>query len=140
MFNFFDTSRFFLNQRYNFLNNLTNQTVVQSTTLDFSRNSSNDISRNVSAKLSLLQSYFGRDLLLNTSLYTSVRDSSVHNLTNQSNLLQSSTIQNIFLTTSFTDLLQQNDLHSLNTINASSNASNQLFLNKNYTTNLYYKV
>jgi hypothetical protein len=140
MFNFFDTSRFFLNQRYNFLNNLTNQTIIQSPTLNFIGNNSNIINRNVSAKLSLLQSYFGRDLLLNTSLYTSMQNSSTYNPNNQSNSVQNSIVQNIFLTTSFTDLLQQNDLHSLNTINASSNASNQLFLNKNYTTNSYYKI
>ena len=51
---------------------------------------------------------------------------------NDFNTLGGNSIRNFFISTTFADLLQQNDLHALNTVNASTNASSKLYLNPNY--------
>ena len=50
-----------------------------------------------------------------------------------STTLLDSSVRNFFASTSFTDLLQQGDLQTLNTINASTNAASRLYLNCNYS-------
>ena len=134
VFNFFDTSRFFLNQRYSFLNQLPNQFIVSSPNTSLSNNLSTK-SETTNLKLTLLQSFFLRNISFNTSLYSSNCDyiSPRSKDISSFNTHSSNSVRNFFISTTFTDLLQQGDLHALNTVNASANASSQLHLNSNYT-------
>jgi len=140
VFNFFDTSRFFLNQRYTFLNQLPNQFITSSTNI----NQSNKVVSNPETsnlKLTLVQSYFLRNLPFSTSLYTSNSNltSALPQTQNEINTsLVEGTVRNFFTSTSFTDLLQQSDLQALNTVNASTNAASKLYLNCNYS-NINFK-
>jgi hypothetical protein len=71
MFNFFDTSRFYLNQRYTYLNQTSNQTVTNTMLVG---NKPNMLSNNAShshLKLNILKSYFVRNFNNNLSLYSS---------------------------------------------------------------------
>lgn len=139
VFNFFDTSRFFLNQRYSFLNQLPNQFIVSSVGIGSPKQAINTCETS-NLKLSLLQSYFIRNIAYNTSLYSSTPKQSINFLTSDSssstNLLDNS-VRNFFASTSFTDLLQHSDLQTLNTINASTNSANKLHLNRNYATSSF---
>ena len=132
VFNSFDSSRFFLNQRYSFLNRLDNQTIINSISKP-SLSTPVSTSNTVTLKLTLLQSYFTRNVVSNTLLYTPSVNSKFldRNLTLTSNAF-SNEVRNLFVATTFTDLLQQGDLQSLNTINASVNNSSKLYLNRNF--------
>lgn len=90
-------------------------------------------------KLTLLQSFFLRNITFNTSLYSSNHDSNVMCTTavNDLNISGNNLIRNFFISTTFADLLQQSDLHTLNTVNASTNASSKLYLNSNYAVNSF---
>mgnify|MGYP006114508857 CR=1 FL=1 len=136
VFNFFDTSRFFLNQRYNFLNQLPNQFIISSPNLSSYRNL-NSTNETTNLKLTLLQSYFLRNIIFNTSLYSSNYGyTPVPNIENSNfTAPNTSSVRNLFISTTFTNLLQQSDLHTLNTVNASTNASNKLHLNSNCVPN-----
>ena len=125
-FNFFDTSRFYTNQRYNYLNNLTNQSVNLTTNLI---NASQVKYSNINPKFSIIESYFLRNYLLNLNIYTT-RNSFTTNPNINFNLISTSSL-NIFYTNTFNDLLQRNDLHALNTFNTSNNTIQTIFLNKN---------
>ena len=133
VFNFFDTSRFFLNQRYSFLNQLPNQFVVSSLNMNYYENL-NIKTETTNLKLTLLQSFFLRNITFSTSLYSSNYDSNTMYTTviNDFNTPGDNSIRNFFISTTFADLLQQSDLHALNTVNASTNASSKLYLNSNY--------
>ena len=135
VFNFFDTSRFFLNQRYSFLNQLPNQFIVSSASLNSPQKPIN-ATETSSLKLTLLQSYFMRNITFSTSLYAptsnKINNPLVLSELSSTTLLDSS-VRNFFASTSFTDLLQQGDLQTLNTINASTNAASRLYLNCNYS-------
>ena len=135
VFNFFDTSRFFLNQRYSFLNQLPNQFIVSSTSLN-SPQKLVSVTETSNLKLTLLQSYFIRNMTFSTSLYAPTSNKISNPLTLgelPSATLLDSSVRNFFASTSFTDLLQQGDLQTLNTINASTNATSKLYLNRNYS-------
>lgn len=137
VFNFFDTSRFFLNQRYSFLNQLPNQFITSSPNIS-QKSSAISNPETSTLKLTLVQSYFLRNLPFSTSLYSSNpsflnNGPQAHSLINNSST--EGTIRNFFTPTSFTDLLQQGDLQALNTINASTNAASKLCLNRNYNNN-----
>mgnify|MGYP006082015017 FL=1 len=136
VFNFFDTSRFFLNQRYSFLNQLPNQFIVSSPNLSSYKNL-NSTNETTNLKLTLLQSYFLRNITFNTSLYSSTYGYTPVPSIEGDNFTapNASSVRNFFISTTFTDLLQQSDLHALNTVNASTNASNKLHLNCNYVPN-----
>jgi hypothetical protein len=135
VFNFFDTSRFFLNQRYSFLNQLPNQFIVSSASLNSPQKPIN-VTETSSLKLTLLQSYFMRNITFSTSLYAptsnKINNPLVLSELSSTTLLDSS-VRNFFASTSFADLLQQGDLQTLNTINASTNAASRLYLNCNYS-------
>jgi hypothetical protein len=140
VFNAFDTSRFFLNQRYTFLNQLPNQVIVNSSSIKLG--STHTESSTTNLKLTLLQSYFTRNLVFNTTLYSSNTSNlvssivpSVHTRDDVSN----TQVRNLFVATTFTDLLQQSDLQSLNTINASVNGSSKLYLNSNFVNTPSFK-
>jgi len=137
VFNFFDTSRFFLNQRYSFLNQLQNQFITNSTSkLVLPVTGTGNSTTNL--KLTLLQSYFVRNIKFNTALYSPsqsfAKDS---NLNNCSSAVEA--LHNLFVSTTFSDLLQQGDLHALNTVNSSTNATNKLYLNSNYSPTKSFK-
>ena len=137
VFNFFDTSRFFLNQRYSFLNQLQNQFITNSTSkLALPVTGTGNSTTNL--KLTLLQSYFVRNIKFNTALYSPsqsfAKDS---NLNNGSSAVEA--LHNLFVSTTFSDLLQQGDLHALNTVNSSTNATNKLYLNSNYSPTKSFK-
>jgi len=85
-------------------------------------------------KLTLLQSFFLRNITFSTSLYSSNYDPNTMYTTviNDFNTPGDNLIRNFFISTTFADLLQQSDLHALNTVNASTNASSKLYLNSNY--------
>ena len=133
VFNFFDTSRFFLNQRYSYLNQLTNQFITSSVDIKSSQQPINTAETS-SLKLTLLQSYFIRNIPFNTSLYSSnsKKFSTTSFDSSSSSTLLDKSVRNFFASTSFTDLLQHNDLQTLNTINASTNSVSKLHLNRNY--------
>ncbi len=135
MFNSFDTSRFFLNQRYTILNQLPNQFITNSISTLPVLNSTGE-SSTVNLKLTILRSYFVRNLPFNVELYNSNSQTSlnVSSLAVSDSLnTGSNTSNNFFLSTTFTDLLQQSDLQALNTLNASTNTISKLHLNKNFT-------
>lgn len=139
VFNFFDTSRFFLNQRYSFLNQLPNQFITSSVGLSSSKQPINTCETS-NLKLTLLQSYFIRNISFNTALYTSNPKQSINFSTPDSlsgTTLLDRSVRNFFASTSFTDLLQHSDLQTLNTINASTNSANKLHLNCNYGTSSF---
>lgn len=135
VFNSFDTSRFFLNQRYTILNQLPNQFITNSISTLPVLNSAEE-SSTVNLKLTILRSYFVRNLPFNTELYNSNHQYSLNstNLDTENNLINTNNVSNnFFLSTTFTDLLQQSDLQALNTLNASTNTISKLHLNQNYT-------
>lgn len=135
VFNSFDTSRFFLNQRYTILNQLPNQFITNSISTLPVLNSTGE-SSTVNLKLTILRSYFVRNLPFNVELYNSNSQTSlnVSSLAVSDSLnTGSNTSNNFFLSTTFTDLLQQSDLQALNTLNASTNTISKLHLNKNFT-------
>ena len=134
VFNFFDTSRFFLNQRYTLLNQLPNQFITSSAHTTSTGNLVNT-QTTINLKSNLLQSYFIRNITFNTSLYNSSYTPNSNGLAVPSttdSLSMSTKSHNIFVSTLFTDLLQQWDLQALSTVNASANTSNKLHLNRNY--------
>jgi hypothetical protein len=134
VFNFFDTSRFFLNQRYTLLNQLPNQFITNSAYTTSTYKPLNT-QTTINLKSNLLQSYFIRNITFNTSLYTSSyipNNNELSTLNSTDPLNVSATSRNIFVSTLFTDLLQQWDLQALSTVNASANTSNKLHLNRNY--------
>jgi len=134
VFNFFDTSRFFLNQRYTLLNQLPNQFITNSAYTTSTHKPLNT-QTTINLKSNLLQSYFIRNITFNTSLYTSSytpNNNELSALNSTDPLNVSANSRNIFVSTLFTDLLQQWDLQALSTVNASANTSNKLHLNRNY--------
>ena len=122
------------------MNQLPNQFITSSTNI----NQSNKVVSNPETsnlKLTLVQSYFLRNLPFSTSLYTSNSNltSALPQTQNEINTsLVEGTVRNFFTPTSFTDLLQQSDLQALNTVNASTNAASKLYLNCNYS-NINFK-
>ena len=140
VFNSFDTSRFFLNQRYTFLNQLPNQIITNSSNIQLTSTPIKSSTTNL--KLTLLQSYFTRNLSFNTTVYSSninnLNYNTIPNSYSQDNM-SNTQVHNLFVATTFTDLLQQNDLQSLNTINASVNGSSKLYLNSNFVNTPSFK-
>ena len=140
VFNAFDTSRFFLNQRYTFLNQLPNQVIVNSSSIKLK--SIHTESSTTNLKLTLLQSYFTRNLPFNTTLYSSNTGNLVSNIVSNVHTrddVSNTQVRNLFVATTFTDLLQQSDLQSLNTINASINGYSKLYLNSNFVSTSSFK-
>ena len=140
VFNAFDTSRFFLNQRYTFLNQLPNQVIINSSSIKLK--SIHTESSTTNLKLTLLQSYFTRNLAFNTALYSSNTSNLVSNIVPSVHTrddVSNTQVRNLFVATTFTDLLQQSDLQSLNTINASINGYSKLYLNSNFVSTSSFK-
>lgn len=143
MFNFFDTSRFYLNQRYTYLNQTSNQTVTNTMLVG---NKPNMLSNNAShshLKLNILKSYFVRNFNNNLSLYSSHYFSEKLNSNEKlSSLSYTTGKSNIFVTSPFNDLLQFFDLQVLSTINSSISSTSQpqkLFLNQNFSFKTSFK-
>jgi hypothetical protein len=139
VFNFFDTSRFYLNQRYNFLNQLPNQLI--STSFNTEKDLTNFDKSSSYLKLNILQSYFIRNFNYNTDLYST--ESSLRSISTSVEVgtgsQLSNTRSNVFVTSAFSDLLQSYDLQALNTINATSNSTQKLHLNKNFSNTVFFK-
>lgn len=131
MFNFFENSRFFVNQRYTYLNQLPNQFITS--TIQTS-NSSNltPSTLGTTAKLQITQTYLLSNLNFTTSLYhpqTNLLSTSP----NQTNSINSVNNLNVFSANVITDFLQNTDLQSLNTLNTAASSSQKLHLNTNFS-------
>jgi len=68
-FNFFTSSRFYLDRRYTFLNQLTNQLTTNQSTVNLNNQIMNKPNLNISLKSELIHSYFSRNLDQNLQLY-----------------------------------------------------------------------
>lgn len=133
-FNFFEDSRFFLNQRYSYLNQLSNQQITLTSNLN--ENTILDNASNTSyIKFQLIESLFLRNFNKNIYLYSTNQLHS--NNFNNLNQINNNSITNLFVTTNFNDLLQNNDLRALNSFNSSSNNSYSLPLNLNSNSSNY---
>ena len=134
-FNFFENSRFFINQRYTYLNQLPNQLITNSfNPVSDASHTFTQLSTTAVSKLNITQSYFLNNIHTSTQLYhpsygtsSIVESASI----NKMSMMSNSNITNVHATRVFTDLLQNTDLQSLNTINTASPSAKFLQLNQN---------
>ena len=133
-FNFFDSSRFYTNQRYTFLNKLPNQFIVNTPLLS---NTNPDMTTpTLNLKSKLLESYFSRNLTQNIQLYFTNDKNPTLN-TKPITAVNANIRYNVFITSQFSDLLQLSDLQTLNSINASTNSISMLQLNTNVSSKTF---
>ena len=131
MFNFFENSRFFVNQRYTYLNQLPNQFVTSTIQTNNSPNLTSS-TLGTTAKLQITQTYLLSNLNFTTSLYhpqTNLLNTGV----DQTNSINSVNNLNVFSANVITDFLQNTDLQSLNTLNTAASSSQKLHLNANFS-------
>ena len=130
-FNFFTSSRFYLDRRYTFLNQLANQLTTNQSIINLSNQTTNKPNLNISLKSELMHSYFSRNLDQNLQLYLNnivTGGKSTLKLRSPSHSLRN----NVFVTTKLNDFLHHNDLQTLNSINSATNASS-LQLHTNFS-------
>lgn len=131
MFNFFENSRFFVNQRYTYLNQLPNQFITSTIQTNNSLNLTPS-TLGTTAKLQITQTYLLSNLNFTTSLYHPQTNLLNVNI-NQTNLVNSVNNLNVFSANVITDFLQNTDLQSLNTLNTAASSTQKLHLNTNFS-------
>lgn len=135
MFNFFENSRFFVNQRYTYFNQLPNQFVTSSIQpMEIINSTPSTLA--TTTKLQVTKTYLLSDLDFNTSLYHP-QNQLFNFIIDSNNQTISTNNLNIFATNVITDFLQNTDLQSLNTVNTASSSTQNLHLNVNFTQTSY---
>ena len=135
MFNFFENSRFFVNQRYTYFNQLPNQFVTSSIQpMEIINSTPSTLA--TTTKLQVTKTYLLSDLDFNTSLYHP-QNQLFNFIVDSNNQTISTNNLNIFSTNVITDFLQNTDLQSLNTVNTASSSTQNLHLNVNFTQTSY---
>tara|TARA_B100000787_G_scaffold170124_1_gene164149 strand:- start:6687 stop:7100 length:414 start_codon:yes stop_codon:yes gene_type:complete len=135
MFNFFENSRFFVNQRYTYFNQLPNQFVTSSIQpMEIINSTPSTLA--TTTKLQVTKTYLLSDLDFNTSLYHP-QNQLFNFIVDSNNQTISTNNLNIFATNVITDFLQNTDLQSLNTVNTASSSTQNLHLNVNFTQTSY---